>query len=91
MVTVKARKSFYATDHGSVQRGQSIEVSEATAKTMVASGLAEYEADVDGSKDAPKPLNKMQPPSSADPVASTANELGAGGAEPSRASAPKKK
>jgi hypothetical protein len=101
MVQVKALKNFYGTGHGDVRKGKVIEVSEASARAMIESGLVAAAGDGDVSsetKSAPAPNNKMQPPArnkshdqdEFEPgiVRSTANDLGAGGAQPVRGSKP---
>jgi hypothetical protein len=99
MVKVKAQKNFYGTGHGSVRKGDVIEVSEASARAMRENGLVTDASDTDVStastKAAVPPKNKMDPApknkgaseEEYEPgiVRSTANDLGAGGAQPDRA------
>jgi hypothetical protein len=98
MVKVKAKRNFYGAERGSVRRGETIEVSETSARALKQRGLV-IDSDDDNvpvSKSAPEAQNKMQPSASnksyVDPddeyepgiVRSTANDLGAGGAQASR-------
>lgn len=59
MAKVKARRSFFGTDYGSVRRGDELEVSDITARALVARGLCDM---LEATKDAPTPRNAMAPP-----------------------------
>lgn len=64
MAKVKAVRNFYGTGHGSVSRGDVIDVSEALARALKDRRLVVDASgdDAGQAKNAPEPKNKMQPP-----------------------------
>jgi len=61
MVTVKIKKGMYLTEHGSVKKGDVVEISETAARTLFEKGFVE-EANEADAKAAQEHKNKMAAP-----------------------------
>lgn len=62
MMTVKVRRSLFATEYGAVRSGDVVQVSETAGRQLIQRGLAEAAEGAAEAKDAPTPRNQMAPP-----------------------------